>query len=400
VLLAGRGLDVWRGQWSEPLRRRGRCLLAACLVLGLVAVGASASMARPSAVPAKVALAGGTLLAVSALLRSRAARAAAPAGLTGAIAVLAAVDVAWAGRHVNPLAPAAFYRYRPPLAARLAETGGDVRLFVRQESAERLNDLLVRGPGGWDSEEGWALGAQDRLVPPLGARWRIAGSYDGDFTGLATPVYSMFSFVLPALERQAIALKFLRLGSVTHVSSLRERPFPGLEPLATFDSVFAGPVRLFRVPDPFPRAYVVGGARTAADEGAITAIGDPGFDPRREVLLPPGTPVAVSPAGFTSEARVSWRRMDSLGIAAESSGPGWLVVTEAWQRGWTARVDGAAAPVIRANGLFRAVPLPGGRHEVVLRYDPPGLRLGLALSLAGLAVGLVAVRRPAPEGRR
>jgi uncharacterized membrane protein YfhO len=118
------------------------------------------------------------------------------------------------------------------------------------------------------------------------------------------------------------------------------------------------------------------------------------------VLLPPGTPVAVSPAGFTSEARVSWRRMDSLGIAAESSGPGWLVVTEAWQRGWTARVDGAAAPVIRANGLFRAVPLPGGRHEVVLRYDPPGLRLGLALSLAGLAVGLVAVRRPAPEGRR
>jgi uncharacterized membrane protein YfhO len=71
-------------------------------------------------------------------------------------------------------------------------------------------------------------------------------------------------------------------------------------------------------------------------------------------------------------------------------GDGLLVTRASYARGWTATVDGRAAPVFRANGKHRAVPLPAGRHEVVLRYRPPGLALGVALTAlsAALALGL------------
>jgi len=67
-------------------------------------------------------------------------------------------------------------------------------------------------------------------------------------------------------------------------------------------------------------------------------------------------------------------------------GDAWLVSRQSHARGWSARVDGREAPVRRANGKHLAVPVPAGRHEVELRYHPPGLRAGALLSLLGAAL--------------
>jgi hypothetical protein len=69
--------------------------------------------------------------------------------------------------------------------------------------------------------------------------------------------------------------------------------------------------------------------------------------------------------------------------------------------GWTARDEtGASLPVARANGPFLAVTVPRGSHRVRLRYAPPGLPAGLALSAAGIAAaGLAfATRRQRATG--
>mgnify|MGYP001382648048 CR=1 FL=1 len=85
----------------------------------------------------------------------------------------------------------------------------------------------------------------------------------------------------------------------------------------------------------------------------------------------------------------------------DTDGAGYLVMRDSWGRGWSATVDGQEASVIRANGRHRAVAVPAGRHIVVLRYRPPGLRAGMLVSLLALlsVLWLAVTARPDSAGR-
>jgi hypothetical protein len=75
-----------------------------------------------------------------------------------------------------------------------------------------------------------------------------------------------------------------------------------------------------------------------------------------------------------------------------------LVVSEDWERGWHATVDGHPVPVLRTNGLVIGVTVPRGHHVVKFAFTPPGLRLGALIALLAvlalfLAAPLVSLRR-------
>ena len=81
----------------------------------------------------------------------------------------------------------------------------------------------------------------------------------------------------------------------------------------------------------------------------------------------------------------------ALEIEAVLHAPALLVVNDTMLDGWTATVDGAAAPIVEVNGLVRGVWLDAGTHRVAMRYVPPGLVSGVAISCAALLVtGLMA----------
>ncbi len=68
------------------------------------------------------------------------------------------------------------------------------------------------------------------------------------------------------------------------------------------------------------------------------------------------------------------------------------VFTIPYSQGWVASVDGMPAAVVQADTAVLAVPLGGrGVHEVSLEFSSPGVREGGLVSLAGLAVGLMAL---------
>ena len=68
---------------------------------------------------------------------------------------------------------------------------------------------------------------------------------------------------------------------------------------------------------------------------------------------------------------------------------GYLLQREAWYPGWRARVDGIDTPVLRADVLFRAVPLAAGDHDVEIFFDSGSFTRGALLSLAGLGIIIV-----------
>lgn len=66
---------------------------------------------------------------------------------------------------------------------------------------------------------------------------------------------------------------------------------------------------------------------------------------------------------------------------------GHLVVADSLrQPGWTASLDGHSVPLVAADHAFGAVAVPAGTHTVELQYEPPGLDLGVLLSLVGLVL--------------
>ena len=75
-----------------------------------------------------------------------------------------------------------------------------------------------------------------------------------------------------------------------------------------------------------------------------------------------------------------------------------LVVNARHYPGWTVRVNGDPASVLRASGVFRAVAVPAGESVVEMKFRPTGLLPGGIGSLVGLAaLGFLLLR---PDGRR
>ena len=84
---------------------------------------------------------------------------------------------------------------------------------------------------------------------------------------------------------------------------------------------------------------------------------------------------------------------DALSFRIDVPSRGVVVVNEAWYPGWRAGVDGAIAPVFRANLLVRAVPVEAGSHRVEMRFEPPDRRWRTAWWLTQVVIFVAFVLR-------
>ncbi len=116
---------------------------------------------------------------------------------------------------------------------------------------------------------------------------------------------------------------------------------------------------------------------------SLHAVLEPGFDPANEAVVEgdPGiTPAAEGTAGSATYREV---RPEDVRITATADVPSLVVVRNAWDRGWSATVDGRPARLLRADHLLQAIPIRPGTHEVRLTYTDPAIGRGLLAS--GLA---------------
>lgn len=73
-----------------------------------------------------------------------------------------------------------------------------------------------------------------------------------------------------------------------------------------------------------------------------------------------------------------------------------------YSKGWSARVDGVAQTLCRANVMYMALSLPAGAHTIELSYRTPGLGVGIMISTVGFLVFLFLAlwkKEPAAELR-
>jgi hypothetical protein len=150
--------------------------------------------------------------------------------------------------------------------------------------------------------------------------------------------------------------------------------------------------RVWRNPAAQPRAYLAVHARSApSDVAALAHMQEPEFDPSRDVVLvgandlpaPPDAPAAASTQSIVVD------EPEHVRVQLDVREPGILVLADAFAPGWRATVDGQERPVWLANALMRGVRVAPGDRQVDFTYQPPGLRLGLAISIAAAAAALL-----------
>ncbi|MEW6756392.1 MAG: YfhO family protein, partial [Candidatus Latescibacterota bacterium] len=421
ALLAGAGFDTWRDPPKGRCWRLGIGSAASVgslvLLLGVwqgidpewalrwLDTGASAEHLalplRALAASAAVSL----MVTGAAILTKREGRA---GRIAVCVAGIAALDLLVQNRHVNPTAFRQLLTYQPPFVGALRQPGRPRVYAVDYDTAVGKAERLlgrpapyrpVRGFRDWPLPVSETLAMRTCLVPHVASAWGVETSYDLDARGLYPAPLARLAALAHDLEGTPAHLRLLRMGAVSRLVTLHARGLEELPLLGTFPGFLPEPIRLFRVPDPLPRTYVVGGVRVADGEKAIEVLLDPAFDPWREVVLPEGSAVQADPS-FSGESRLIELRPDRVRIEAVLSQPGYVVLVDGYDPGWRVKVDGQPAELLRANLVFRAVPIPTGRHLVEQVYRPRSITLGLMVSatalLTGLAVLVRGQRPPAP----
>jgi len=128
-------------------------------------------------------------------------------------------------------------------------------------------------------------------------------------------------------------------------------------------------------------------------ENALKTMSRPDFDLNRIVLLDDADVKDASLAEFGASGRngtVNLEQYDANTIKGRSNADsdGWVMINDYYDTKWKAYVDGKSVPMVRADGLFRAVPVKAGSHEILLVYKGNVLIFWLlALSLSMLVAG-------------
>jgi hypothetical protein len=135
-----------------------------------------------------------------------------------------------------------------------------------------------------------------------------------------------------------------------------------------------------------PRAYLAASAVPVAEERTLATMASGSWDPRAVAFVEPGAGVTLPAGPLQGNAEVTEYTPDRVSVSTRASRPALLVLADNFYPGWTATIDGAAAPVIRANHVFRGVVVPAGAHRVVFTYAPADLMTGVYISLATLLV--------------
>jgi hypothetical protein len=158
---------------------------------------------------------------------------------------------------------------------------------------------------------------------------------------------------------------------------------------------------VFENPNALPRAmvatYVV---VTTEERETINALLAPEIDPLSTVVVERDQPDAAALAQTPpvhGAAVVTGQTNASVTLRATLDRRGLVLLDDSLADGWSVRVDGRPAHVVRADDVLRGVVVDPGRHEIRWSYTVPGLRAGAALSLLALAAlagaGIVLVRR-------
>jgi hypothetical protein len=128
--------------------------------------------------------------------------------------------------------------------------------------------------------------------------------------------------------------------------------------------------------------------RLPSAEEVLNQLSSPTFDPQAKAYTTEEIP-AEFPIEISGKAVVIAENPQHVEIDAKMETDGVIILSDLWDSGWSAEVDGEATRIRRVNHCLRAIDLHSGMHRIVMRYEPQSFRRGMWTSCVAIAAMMI-----------
>ncbi len=136
-----------------------------------------------------------------------------------------------------------------------------------------------------------------------------------------------------------------------------------------------------------PRAYIVPNATVVKDsEKTKEMLQKKLIDPKETMLIAKEVKNKNNPETSFQEVEITNYTPNNITLRFKANGNGFLVLSDVWYPGWIAVDNGNKKEILKANYLFRSIPVEKGDHIVEFRYDPESIRIGKIISAVSIAI--------------
>jgi hypothetical protein len=282
-----------------------------------------------------------------------------PSRVAAAIVALVAADLLRAGAGLNTNVTTDFYQLSPEMSHQVD--------LIRQSGGRVFSCYPERTKGYWDGRrargsrhEAFTMATlQETMTPDFNVPFGVKSALSPDKTSLVVT-----NRVLPeelwGCAKIGQIVPSLRAAGVTRVLSLDPLDDPSLRLLDEVAPARIAPLHI--------RIYELAGSL-----------------PR-----------------FSQPVTLRRERPDYLDLDVVADQPTPLTVRDPFAKGWRATINGVERPILQTKDGHREIALPSGLSEVRMRYEPPGLKTGMIISLVAAllcAGGLLAGPRSAANPR-
>jgi hypothetical protein len=164
---------------------------------------------------------------------------------------------------------------------------------------------------------------------------------------------------------------------------------PGIQLKEKYFCIFANdysmPIWVYRLNGSLSRAFAGKSIIIQDTAQNVLASLQTNSDPYAVTLLDDATTEKLPPLKTSSSApKVTSYTPDDVQITGTSNGAGLVVLSNNWDAGWTATVNGVSTRILRANHAFMAVAVGDGSYKIDFKYSNPLLWKMHFASLIGI----------------
>jgi hypothetical protein len=294
------------------------------------------------------------------------------------ILVLLSYDLMSFGRNYNTTVKPEDVYPKTPAIEFLQKQRGPFRVIQDTDNSLYVNTLI---PFGLEEIGGYQSYYPDRVNKLMS----YIRNGDKVFTGAILDRWVMFGS-----KKTDYSLRIFDLMNVRYLLTA-----PSVE-IANkkYKLVFREDLAVYENKDVMPRAFVVHNYVVINNMKQILQyMWSDAFDMKNKVVLEkePSSELTagIHAPSYPPQATFEKYTPGAITIKTDLSTRGWLVLSDTYDPGWKAEVDGKETVIRRANYNFRAVEVPAGRHTVSFLYRSPSVYMGMMLTILGVVLSAI-----------